>query len=199
MQNAKRKRHLTAVVAVFISLIAVGGVFAAVAGVLDIVGTVRIGAQDVEVIWTAASHNPTLTVGTDNVTTGTPGIVAVTAGDRPTGVTNFDAQRINWTLTFQNAGTIVLTATATNEGVLAANILGSTASWNGMLGGVPVTDWGITVSTLETAFIGPIPPQATRTVQVLVDWDGNVPTGAAPNSGDLFTGEFTLAFQYEAQ
>ena len=190
MRNLKNKKRLISLVAVFALVFAIGAAFALDSNTLDIRGAVSIAAPEPDrenVIWSNAVAITPLGTGFNVVQSAE--IIDVDGGEK---------NRIEWTISFPGGeGFAALTATATNDGLVAADIVEVTADWEYDESEFDIDDFGFTIDysgTLALFSATPLAPGASRQLTVEIDWSGDIPDGFDAEEFDAtFVIEFTTS------
>lgn len=161
VRKFRNKKKLTALVAFFMMVFVVGAAFAFGPGQLGVIGFVGVNPE-LSMIWQAA---PT-TTGTGGVST-TVNTAQVIDGYRVN-------QGIAWAVGFMSEGTATLTATAFNNGAVAAHITGlgmGTGVMDGLLTTPVITS---TATGLPPAWPIALNPTETHSFNITIAWDGEV-------------------------
>ncbi|MCL1990598.1 MAG: hypothetical protein FWG67_06890 [Defluviitaleaceae bacterium] len=181
-----RNKVINTLVMAFSLVFLVGAAFAFAPGILDIAGTVNVAAPEY-VVWSNVVAGPGFELlrpeGWENNATHTAQIVDAR------GRTN---QRIEWAISFTDAGFADITAAATNESSLhAITITELTHAWSD---DELAAAYGLTVDLITTAFVGTtLAPGASAIATVSVEWDGSIPT----SDDEPAVNTFIMEFDYE--
>jgi hypothetical protein len=147
MRNFKNRKRFTAVAIAFMLTFLVGAAFAFAPGQLDIFGMIGVSPGELCVVWTNEG----------TTTQSTPAVATTNVTRRIAGVGG-DNHRLEWAIGFVDgqAGTVTLTATATNNGTVDAELLAPTFAW-----GQPFGAEGFLHTMDSSAFVGHLPVGGT--------------------------------------
>lgn len=218
MQKFKRKRHLTAVVVAFISLLAIGGVLASATGILDIRGVIQIGDMgELEVQWIGATMVTATNVDYSVLIQTTPDAANMTparANDRIAVSATFNAGEEGILVIrsqVRNTGDLTAILHADRVPAVVVDFVEGPSGPNAFGGHNPATDWGLQVtadwshvfggSVAENVTLAP-DTTAPGWVYIEIYWAGIEPTGTTNwdvvGGDNVVSGVFYLTFDYTA-